>query len=209
MLHLLSSNPLIFFLVAISMVVAIAIHEFAHAWAADKLGDPTPSLQGRLTLNPLAHLDPIGTLLILVAGFGWGKPVLFDPYNLENPKRDTMLIALAGPVSNLLLAALLGVIMRLAFATGPTAALFSSVLVPTIQLNVMLAIFNLVPVHPLDGGKILIGLLPEDLATEAQDILSRYGMIILFLLIMPFSGSSAISQLIGPPISFITRLLLP
>src|SRR3989338_7102351 len=90
------------FIVIIALLSAITIHEFSHAWVADRLGDPTPRLMGRVTLNPLAHLDPIGTIALLLIGFGWGKPVPFDPFNLENPRRDSALIALAGPASNLI-----------------------------------------------------------------------------------------------------------
>ncbi len=209
MLSTLFSDPLSFVFWILGLVIAITIHEFSHALVADRLGDPTPRLQGRLTLNPLAHLDPLGTLMLLVARFGWGKPVVFDPYNLENPKRDAALISLAGPTSNLLLATLLSFVIRLAPLISPTAALLSSLLFPIIFLNVMLAIFNLIPVHPLDGGKILIGILPHDYAVEVQDFLNRYGTIILILLILPFSGTSAVSELISPVISFILNLLLP
>src|SRR3989344_1658008 len=103
MFGLLFNDSLEFILWTISIVLAITIHEFAHAFAADRLGDPTPRLMGRLTLNPLAHLDPLGTLLLLIARFGWGKPVIFDPFNLRNPRRDSAIISLAGPVSNILL----------------------------------------------------------------------------------------------------------
>src|SRR3989338_4548037 len=114
MLPLLFSNPYAFILFFGGLIIAIGIHEAAHCYMADYLGDPTPGDQGRLTLNPLAHLDPVGTLVILVTGmFGWGKPSPFDPYNLRNPQRDTALIALAGPVSNLLLALGLSLIARL------------------------------------------------------------------------------------------------
>src|SRR3989344_8840740 len=155
----------------LAFAVAITIHEAAHAWMADRLGAPTPRLQGRLSLNPLVHYDPVGTTLLLglvflralgfpVIPFGWAKPVQFDPYNLKNPRRDSAIISLAGPVSNLLLAALLSLIAR--FLGGATF------LLPVITLNVVLAIFNLVPLHPLDGGKIFIGLLPEREAAEAD-----------------------------------------
>src|SRR3972149_11313525 len=117
-----TSTPLfviIFYLVVflVSLIISITIHEFAHGFAADKLGDPTPRIQGRLTLNPKAHLDPFGTIMILLVGFGWGKPVQFDPYNLKDPRRDAALISLAGPASNIILAILLSIILRLLSAS--------------------------------------------------------------------------------------------
>ncbi|KKU88595.1 MAG: Peptidase, M50 family [Microgenomates group bacterium GW2011_GWF2_47_9] len=204
MLSTLFSSPLIFLLYDIALLAAITVHEFAHALAADKLGDPTPRLQGRLTLNPLAHLDPLGTIALLVMSFGWGKPVVFDPYNLRNPKRDTAIISLAGPVSNLLLAGLLSFALR-AFALGP---IVSSLLVVLVHLNIALAVFNLVPVYPLDGEKILTGLLSPRLAVEYANIMRQWGTIILLFMILPIGGTSPISALISPIISFITNLLL-
>src|SRR3990167_11261471 len=114
MFELLFSNPIEFIIVAVLLVIAISIHEFSHAYAADHLGDPTPKLAGRLTLDPRAHLDPIGTLLIFIVGFGWGKPVPFDPFNLRDPKRDSAIISFAGPLSNLLMAILASIIIRVA-----------------------------------------------------------------------------------------------
>jgi len=98
------SNPLLLILWLAALIIAVTIHEFAHAFAADRLGDPTPKLMGRLTLNPLAHLDVLGTLMLLIARFGWGKPVQFDPFNLRHPRRDSAIISLSGPVANFLLA---------------------------------------------------------------------------------------------------------
>src|SRR3990167_795118 len=113
MLGELFNNPFAFFSWLIALITAITIHEFSHAWSADRLGDPTPRSQGRLTLNPLAHLDPLGTLMMLLVKFGWGKPVQFDPYNLKNPKRDAAIISFAGPFSNLILASILAIVLRL------------------------------------------------------------------------------------------------
>src|SRR5688572_2528428 len=113
MLGDLFNNPLSFFLWLVALTIAITIHEFAHAYTADRLGDPTPRLQGRLTLNPLAHLDPMGTLMMLLVRFGWGKPVQFDPFNLRNPRRDGAIISLAGPVSNFLLATLCSILLHI------------------------------------------------------------------------------------------------
>lgn len=204
MLNTLFSNPLLFIIWAFCLIVAITVHEFAHALAADKLGDPTPRVSGRLNLNPLSHLDPLGSLAILFIGFGWGKPVVFDPYNLRNPRRDAALISLAGPASNLLLASALSLIMQILALTGLLLATFQFL----ISLNVMLAIFNLVPVYPLDGEKILGGILPSDLAQDYARIMRQYGTLILIFLLLPMGGTSPISALISPVISFVTNLLL-
>lgn len=209
MLSQLFQNPIIFFVWAFALVVAITIHEFAHAYVADHLGDPTPRSQGRLTLNPLAHLDPIGTLMMLLTRFGWGKPVQFDPFNLQNPRRDAALISLAGPASNLLLATLLSLSVRFLSTFNFSLLIFNLFAVPVIVLNVTLAIFNLIPIHPLDGGKIVVGFLPRDLAQEWDDIMHRYGTLILLFLILPLFGSSPITQLISPVIDTILKLLLP
>lgn len=193
-----------FVLWALALVIAITIHEFAHAYTADKLGDPTPRSQGRLTLNPLAHLDPLGTIALLIFRFGWGKPVQFDPYNLRSPRRDSALISLAGPASNLLLASILAIVIRVMPGFPLMTTLFSVL----ITMNIILAIFNLVPVYPLDGEKILTGILSPSLASEYQSIMRQYGTIILILLIFPFGGTSPISALITPIISFVSSLLL-
>ena len=188
---------------------------------ADKLGDPTARLMGRLSLNPLVHYDRVGTTLLLVLvvmraigipviPFGWAKPVVFDPYNLKNPRRDSALISVAGPASNLLLALVLSIVLRLSSFT-PFAALSLSLFVyPIIMLNVVLAIFNLVPIHPLDGGKIFIGLLPSREAADADVFLKRYGFIILLFLIFPtFGGTSPIFFVLSPVIDFILGILIP
>jgi Zn-dependent protease len=205
MLGLLASSPLEFFLSLAAIVIAITIHEASHALMADKLGDPTARLQGRVSLNPLHHLDPLGTLAMILTRFGWGKPVMFDPYNLRNPCRDSALIALAGPVSNLILATVLSVFLRFV----PIPDFLSVFFIMLITLNVYLAIFNFVPIHPLDGGKILVGLLPKDMAYEVDMVLRRYGIFILILLIFPFGNSqSAVSYLINPIADGILKLLL-
>ncbi len=204
MLGYLFSNPFAMLIWLIALVIAVTVHEFAHAATAEYLGDPTPRLRGRLTLNPLAHLDPLGTIALLLVRFGWGKPVPFDPFNLTNPKRDGAIISVAGPASNILLAVVLAVIVHL----FPTSIL-SIILVPTIELNIILAIFNLIPIHPLDGGKILIGLLPNDLAFRWDEILNQYGLILLLILIFPLGNNSLVGYLISPIINVILNILLP
>lgn len=205
----------------LAFVIAITIHETAHAWMADRLGDPTPRMMGRLSLNPVVHYDPVGTTLLLVLvvlralgipviPFGWAKPVQFDPYNLQNPRRDSALISLAGPTSNIVLATLLGIVLRFVSTPFSPLGFFSALLGPIIILNIVLAVFNLIPVHPLDGGKILVGLLPQKQAHEADIFMRRYGLIILFLLIFPaFGGTSPIFLVISPIINVFLSLLLP
>lgn len=213
------SNPLSFIISLGALVVAITVHEFAHAYAADRLGDPTPRLQGRLTLNPMAHLDPVGTIMMIVAHFGWGKPVQFDPFNLRNPRRDSAIISLAGPVTNFAIAIICSLLLQLLFNTrltfltngiaSPVLYVLVALLQPIILFNVALGVFNLVPIHPLDGFKIVEGMLSDEYARQWHE-LERYGMIFLLFLVFPiFSSVSPISRVISPIIDFILRMLLP
>ncbi len=208
MLSYLFSNPLLFLISAGSLLVALTIHEFAHAWMADRLGDPTPKYQGRVTLNPLAHLDPMGTVAILLIGFGWGKPVQFDPFNLKDPKRDTALISFAGPASNLIVAVILSIVVSLLPNITIVLNLLGPALVYAIYINVMLAIFNLVPVYPLDGQKILSAFLPKETALAYEIFMRRYGSLVLISLLIPWNGTSPVSTLIGPIIDFVIGILL-
>ena len=211
MLFDLFTNPILFLAGISGLIVAVTIHEFSHALIADRLGDPTPRINGRLTLNPLAHLDPIGTLMLFLTRFGWGKPVPIDTYNLENPRRDAALISLAGPASNLILAIILSVFLKIISASS-VLPIFYSIITPIIMfhitINISLAIFNLLPIPPLDGSKILLGFLPSNIAFELTDFLEQYGFALLFFLVFPFFGQSLISYFISPIISFILHLLL-
>jgi len=210
MLGVLFNNPLSFLFWLVALAMAITIHEFAHAYTADRLGDPTPRLQGRLTLNPLAHLDPLGTLMLLLVRFGWGKPVQFDPFNLKNPRKDGALISLAGPASNLLLAVTLSIVLRLfIFFNLSNFFIIGSILfVPLISMNVILGLFNLIPIHPLDGFAIVSGLLPRGKSLEWEG-LRRYGMIFLILLIIPLGNGSMLDTFLHPLVRFVTNLLIP
>ena len=144
-----------------TLAVSISFHEAAHAWTALKLGDPTAKHMVRVSLNPFDHIDPVGTvilpLFLMISGlpvFGWAKPTPFNPWNLANPKRDSALISLAGPVSNFIFAIIISLIYRITQF---------DLLLPIIQLNLVLGFFNLIPIHPLDGSKVVGGLLPKNL----------------------------------------------
>lgn len=218
MISELLSNPLSFLVWLVALLVALTIHEFSHAAMADHLGDPTARLEGRKTLNPLAHLDPIGTLMLLFFHVGWGKPVPFDPYNLKDPRRDAALISLAGPVSNLILATILGILLHLSsifhfsffnFARNQALLIFHLIFPPIIILNIGLGVFNLLPLHPLDGAKILLGILSEEQAYRLELFYRQFGLILLILLLFPVFGFSPILAIIGPIINFILKLLIP
>lgn len=200
----------------LAVTIAITIHEFAHALIADRLGDPTARLQDRLSLNPLNHYDRTGTTLLIatsifyalgapVIPFGWAKPVEYDPYNLRHPRRDAALIALAGPAINLLLSVGLAFLLKTFFLELP---LVNILITAIITINTSLAIFNLIPLHPLDGSKIITWLLPPEMAHEYQIIMHQYGFFILIALIIPWGGTSALSSLISPIVSFFLTLLL-
>lgn len=201
-------------IIAIALIVALSVHEYSHARVADELGDPTPRLNGRLTLNPLAHLDPLGTLALIFFRFGWGKPVPIDPYNLRNPKRDQALISLAGPASNFVVAVIFAVLYRILpkLALGITLQLFLVQLIQTtVVLNLGLGLFNLLPVGPLDGLKILLGVLPTEISIELEDTMQRYGLIILFLILflpVPGTASSLVGLIFGPVLMTISNFLL-
>ena len=204
-------------IVAIAFVVAITIHEASHALAATWLGDDLPRLQGRLTLNPLRHLDPLGTVMIAIAAFGWGRPVLVNPYRLRyGVNRGMALVAAAGPASNVALAIMLTPLARqlIESATGETDFLIRAVLL-IIQLNVLLALFNLLPIPPLDGFSVLVGVVPQETAeqlpqetAERLNELRRFGpisLLIVFLVIAVVPGASVIVT--GPAGWVVERLL--
>ena len=191
----------------IILILAISVHEFAHALAADWLGDPTPRSQGRLTLDPRKHLDAFGSIMFLIAGFGWGKPVYTDPRNFRgDPRTGMAVVAAAGPVSNLLLAYIGSLLYRIGLIQTEVSYYFLFLFV---SLNILLMLFNLLPIAPLDGYQVTVGLLPYEIAT----VIARYqsqGPIILMLLIV--AGSvfqfNLLGLILGPPYQLILGLLL-
>ena len=202
--------PLILITLGI-LLVSLTIHEAAHAWTADKLGDRTARMLGRVSLNPAVHIDPIGTLLLpLIAAItgapliGWAKPVPVSMRNLRNPRRDFMIIAAAGPISNLLQATVAAIVMRMLLAGGVDHQFTMQLLFEAIKLNLLLAFFNLIPVPPLDGGNVALGLLPPRLSA-VYDQVRQYGFIILYALLL----SGVASALIAPPTLFFLRILIP
>ena len=189
------------------LILALTFHEFAHAKMADRLGDPTPEGQGRLTLNPMAHMDPAGTICLLFAGFGWGKPVQVNPSYFRNPVRDNMLVALAGPVMNFILAFVLFIILAIISLATPALQLMltSSASMWTIiyeivfyaaMLNVSLGVFNLIPVPPLDGSKIFAYFL-KGKAREFLYTLEQYSWIIIMVLFVTEIPSYIVTLLVG------------
>jgi len=215
-------------LLIMPFLLAITVHEFAHGWMANKLGDPTARLAGRLSLNPIKHLDLLGTItLILTRRIGWAKPVPVNPYNLRDPQKDMMWISLAGPASNFLLAILSAIILRVIITINPSfkplVELALNFQFPSLEgfntfvilwiiilwmiclgmmLNVILAVFNLFPLPPLDGGKILQGILPRELSLAFEKI-EPYGFFILILL--AFTG---ILWIVISPFFIISRGIL-
>jgi Zn-dependent protease len=203
------SDPFTLLISIISFLFALSIHEAAHAWGADRLGDPTARLAGRLTLNPFAHLDAIGTLLLIFFGFGWGKPVPIDEFNLKSPRRDTALISLSGPLANLLVAILFSLIWWLTIVSGINSLVSDNLIQGLIQINIVLGIFNLLPLHPLDGGKILVGILPNESAKLVDYFLKRYGVFLLISAFLPiFSGRSLINIILLPIVNHVITLIL-
>lgn len=190
------------------LILGLTIHEYSHAKASDKFGDPTPERQGRLTLNPLAHLDPIGTVCLLVAGFGWGKPVEINPSYYRNPAKESMLVALAGPVSNMILAFILFLVFGFTTVLGQTVekawmSILLSMLLYGALINLSLGVFNLLPFPPLDGSKIFVYFL-KGKAREFIYTLERYSWIILAILFI----TELPSLIITPVVNWISSGML-
>lgn len=188
---------------------ALSFHEFAHAWMASKCGDNTAAKMGRLTLNPMAHLDIMGSMMILFVGFGWAKPVPVDGRNLRNPRTDMMKVAAAGPLSNLLLAMVAGMLFRLLSGAGLLSEAIYLLIIYFTQINIALAVFNLIPVAPLDGSQIFSGYLMRTNPQLAWKIQS-YGPQVLFGLILfgYITGFSILWLFMRPFVKFFMILFL-
>lgn len=199
LLSLLTSNPTAFVIIALALVLSLAVHEFAHAFVADRLGDPTPRRYGRVTLNPLKHLDPFGTLLLLLAGFGFAKPVPINPNNLG--RWGTLWVAAAGPISNILIALLAAGLL----AVLPPTDLGFQVLLYVLSINIVLAVFNLIPIPLLDGSRILGALVPSLGRSLAQFEAMPFSFLIVMALI--FLAQEPIGVLIGNVRSFVLGLV--
>jgi Zn-dependent protease len=191
----------------IILVMSVVIHEVSHGYVAQMFGDPTPRLQGRLTLNPIKHLDMFGSIIIplitFMAGgiiFGWAKPVEINPYNMTNRRKGELFTALAGPASNLILALIFGLIIRFAYTAGLISEGFMQLSVMIVITNITLAIFNLIPIPPLDGSKIVFSLLPARYE-HIRNYMEMYSLVLVILLIL------VLWRFITPIIPFIFTLL--
>jgi len=180
------------------LIVALSFHEFAHALVADRLGDPTPRRFGRLTLEPWVHMDPVGTLVLLFYRFGWAKPVPVNPQYFRRPRQDMLLVALAGPLTNFIIAFVLALIMVTVFLASPQAPAQTAIeiLRAGIFINLALGVFNLLPVPPLDGSKILAGILPYKSARVFHQY-EHLGPLILLVVLVSGAGGRIIGPLVG------------
>jgi Zn-dependent protease len=192
------------------VLVSLTVHEAAHAWTADRLGDPTARNLGRVSLNPIVHIDPIGTLLLpalsALSGivFGWAKPVPVNVNRLRRGRTDFVLVAAAGPLSNIAQAALVAFAARVSFPAGDDGGMLYGILDAAVRTNLYLALFNLLPIPPLDGGNVLAGLLPEP-AARALHSVAQFGFLILIALL--YTG--ILEEIIYPPYLFLKGILLP
>jgi len=217
-------NPGLIFISLVVLAFSLSFHEMAHAWTAWRLGDPTAYNAGRVSMNPVVHVDPIGTILFPLIGLiamaagtrlpliGWAKPVPFLVRNLSRPRRDVILIAVAGPISNLILATLVAIAIRVSLINGwipfdgysqPSGAAWQYLRLGLIT-NLGLAVFNMIPIPPLDGGKVLSNLLPLRSGLAFDQFAGQYGFILLYALLL----TGILARIVGPPINFLAILLL-
>ncbi len=191
---------------AFALLIAITVHEAAHAWMAYKLGDHTAKYEGRVTLNPLAHLDPVGTLMIFFANFGWGKPVPYNPYHLKNPKRDSAFIAIAGPAANFITALVFSIILQhFPFAVMGTDVgnFLQNIIFITVYLNVGLMVFNVLPIAPLDGSKIIGAFISDQYYNQYQEYLRMGPFILIGLILLQSFGVNILGRIMMPLVDIV------
>lgn len=206
-------NLQIILLLVPPVLLALSFHEYMHGYTAYKLGDPTAKYAGRLTMNPLSHLDPIGTIMIFLVHFGWAKPVPVNPAYFRDPKKDMLLVSISGPLANMFLAFISGILVRLThagffnFMPANVMQIIYTMFVLSLQINLALAIFNILPIPPLDGSKILYGLLPDKYDYFIEG-LERYGSFILMAVILFgfISGFPILGVFINPFVNFFSAL---
>jgi Zn-dependent protease len=209
MLTTLFSDPFLFLVWVVAFLVALTVHEFSHALVGTWLGDSTAERLGRLTLNPAAHVDPFGLLAVLLIGFGWGKPVPFNPYNLKWQKWGPTLISAAGPVSNLLMGTLAAVLLHFFGASLGSSNLLTAFLIISLELNIALMVFNLIPLPPLDGSKALISLLSSPKYIAARTFIETKGPMLLIglILIDSFTNLGLFSGLFSLALSILNKII--
>jgi len=207
-ISLLFENPLYFFAWVAAILVALTVHEYSHALAAHLMGDQTAKRMGRLSLNPLTHIDPIGFIALVLVGFGWGKPVPFNPYNLRYSKWGSALVAAAGPVSNILMVVVFGLALKFVGPSLPVGNLLGEFLVLLVSLNVILCLFNLIPIPPLDGSKFLLSALTAPEHYKTRFLLETRGPFILlaFIVLDSLSGLNILSTVFSFAINFALRV---
>jgi Zn-dependent protease len=190
----------------IILIFSVIVHEISHGYMADYLGDPTARLQGRLTLNPLKHIDPVGSIIVPIITslsgftFGWAKPVIYNPYNLKNRRQGEFLIAIAGPLSNLMLAIIFGILIRVLISGSLVVTPFIEFVSYIVIINIVLTVFNLVPIPPLDGSKLLLAFLPNQYG-RARFVLERYGPVFALIFII------FVWQFLSPIVPYIFSLI--
>ena len=177
-------DPQVIVLLIPALVFSLSFHEFSHAWMAYRLGDSTAARMGRLTLNPMSHLDPIGSLALIFMGFGWAKPVPVDARYLKNPRQDMVKVAAAGPISNIILAIIAALVLRLLFSTDLLSNSIKTFFIIFMQINITLAVFNLLPVPPLDGSQILAPFIEKQFGPDIVWKMQVYGPRVLFIIII-------------------------
>ncbi|NIP37464.1 MAG: site-2 protease family protein [Candidatus Dadabacteria bacterium] len=202
-----------FIIIATPVILfALTIHEYCHALVAFKLGDDTASLQGRLTLNPIMHLDPIGTIMMFLAGFGWARPVPVNPLNFKDPKKGMMLVAIAGPLSNIITAIIAGLVLNYilsdpGFSLDSNSGAYNTfvlILILNVVFGIALAVFNMIPIPPLDGSRVLYAYLPNRLA-DAYGKFEQFGFVFLIMIFI-FAGS-IFGKILWYPISILSKLI--